>query len=105
MQALGAHFSHVRGMGFPGYYLRLGPSDGLCGAGLWRLESAALGRIRDAICAKPADWKRATKGLRLDGDTPAGDSTRDGQCYGTASRSRGRTSKDPRRGSSGRGYH
>jgi uncharacterized protein (TIGR02453 family) len=65
---MAAHFSHERGMDLPGFYLRLGPGNGLCGAGLWRPESPALARVRDAICSSPAGWKRAKKGLRLDGE-------------------------------------
>jgi uncharacterized protein (TIGR02453 family) len=66
---MAAHFSHAGCEGSaPGFYLRLEPGQSLAGAGVWHPEAEALGRIREAMVAAPNDWKRATQGLRLDGE-------------------------------------
>jgi uncharacterized protein (TIGR02453 family) len=66
---LAAHFQHARCEGSaPGFYLRIGVGESLLGAGVWHPEPAALGRIRDAIADKTPEWRRAVKGLKLDGE-------------------------------------
>jgi uncharacterized protein (TIGR02453 family) len=66
---MAAHFSHANCEGSaPGFYLRLEPGESLAGAGVWHPEAEALGHIRDALMAAPNDWKRAIKGLKLDGE-------------------------------------
>jgi uncharacterized protein (TIGR02453 family) len=60
--SVAAHFWHDKGNegATPGYYLRLEPSGSLVGAGIWRPEPGALGKIRDAIVSDSKRWKRAT---------------------------------------------
>ena len=43
----------------PGFYLHLAPGEVFAGVGLWRPDSAALGRIRERIVADQADWEAA----------------------------------------------
>jgi len=62
---LGIHFSHDA-MGsndahLPGFFLHLEPGESAAYSGVWRPEPAALKAIRDAIVAKPAEWKKVTK--------------------------------------------
>lgn len=66
----------------PGYYVHLGLDGVFVGVGIWHPDSTTLGRIRRAIVAKPAAWKRVAgnRGFRsrfeLEGDSlkraPAG---------------------------------
>jgi uncharacterized protein (TIGR02453 family) len=60
----GIHFRHAVGRDVhgPGYYLHLEPGSVFLGAGIWHPESATLGKIRDAIVAKPSAWKTAIGG-------------------------------------------
>ena len=62
--SLAAHFRHVKGKdgATPAYYLHLEPKNSSIGAGIWRPDSAALKRIRDAIVADPKRWQRITAG-------------------------------------------
>ena len=55
------HFRHEAGKSAhaPGFYLHLAPDEVFAGVGLWRPDSAALGRIRDRIVADPAGWENA----------------------------------------------
>ncbi len=59
---VGIHFRHKQGKDAhaPGYYLHLEPGQIFGGAGIWHPDGAALKKIRDAIVARPADWKRVT---------------------------------------------
>ena len=43
----------------PGFYLQLAPDDVFAGVGLWRPDSAALGRIRGRIVADTGSWDEA----------------------------------------------
>jgi uncharacterized protein (TIGR02453 family) len=66
-----AHFFHraSKATGHaPGFYLHLEPGSCFIGGGLWHPDTAMLVRIRDAIVADPAAWKRARRGLTLDGE-------------------------------------
>ena len=66
---MAAHFTHANCEGSaPGFYVRLEPGDSLAGAAVWRPEPDALGHIRKAMVAAPDEWKRAVKGLELDGE-------------------------------------
>src|SRR5258705_7117559 len=38
--------------------MNLGPAKIFFGAGMWMPDSDALAKIRNAIAAKPADWKK-----------------------------------------------
>jgi uncharacterized protein (TIGR02453 family) len=80
----GIHFRHARAKDVhaPGFYLHLEPGAVFAGMGIWRPDSATLGRIRDAIAADPEAWtavlRETTIGdrVRLEGETlkraPAG---------------------------------
>ena len=47
----------------PGFYLHLEPGACFAAAGLWQPDSAALAKVREAIAARPAEWKKARAGL------------------------------------------
>ena len=69
---IGVHFPHRGGTKdahAPGFYLHLEPGGSFAGAGLWHPDPAALGKVRDAIVARPHAWKAvlASK-LPLEGD-------------------------------------
>src|SRR5215469_2676795 len=50
--------------GLPGFYLHLDPKGSFVGAGMWGANPADLAKIRTAIAAKGAAWKKARgKGL------------------------------------------
>ena len=55
----GIHFRHEVGRKVhgPGLYLHLQPSNVFVGAGIWRPNSATVGKIRGAIVANPAKWR------------------------------------------------
>ncbi len=61
---VGAHFRHFAGKDAhaPGFYLHLEPGRCFAGVGIWRPGGEAVGRIRDAIVARPAEWRRVTGG-------------------------------------------
>jgi uncharacterized protein (TIGR02453 family) len=63
----GLHFRHVlaKDVHAPGYYLNIQPGACYMGVGIWRPETAAAYRIRDAIVDRPDEWKRATRGKRF----------------------------------------
>jgi uncharacterized protein (TIGR02453 family) len=52
----------------PGFYLHVEPGGCFAAAGLWHPDSAALAKVREAIVARPATWKRARAGFPLEGD-------------------------------------
>jgi uncharacterized protein (TIGR02453 family) len=74
---LGIHFRHERAKDAhaPGFYLHIGPGEVFAGGGVWHPDTQAATRIREAIVADPARWKRATrtgaftKRLSLGGDS------------------------------------
>lgn len=80
----GIQFRHeqAKDVHAPGFYVHLEPGSVFVGAGIWRPDSATLGRIRDAIARSPEDWSRAAQEsrvgelYRLEGETlkrpPAG---------------------------------
>ena len=55
----GVHFRHEVGREVhgPGFYLHLEPGNVFAGAGIWRPNSATLGKIRGAIAANPGRWE------------------------------------------------
>jgi uncharacterized protein (TIGR02453 family) len=68
----GAHFPHTgaaAGAHAPGFYLHLDPDACFTAAGSWQPGSAALGQIRDAIVARPAEWKRVRDQLEIGGES------------------------------------
>jgi uncharacterized protein (TIGR02453 family) len=74
---VGIHFRHERAKDAdaPGYYLHIGPAEVFAGGGIWRPDTEAATRIREAIVADPERWRRATRGgtfakrLELGGDS------------------------------------
>jgi uncharacterized protein (TIGR02453 family) len=52
----------------PGFYLHLEPGACFAAAGLWHPDAAALAKVREAIAARPAEWKKARVGLSLEGE-------------------------------------
>ena len=56
----GIHFRHEVGRKVhgPGLYLHLQPGSVFAGIGIWRPNSATVGKIRDAIVANPGRWSR-----------------------------------------------
>jgi uncharacterized protein (TIGR02453 family) len=58
---LGIQFRHAAGKDVhaPGFYFHVDPQEAFLGVGIWRPNSEALGRIREAIDENPAAWKRA----------------------------------------------
>lgn len=74
---IGIHFRHEVGKDVhaPGYYLHIDPDDCFVGAGIWRPDSTALGKIRDAIVANDKAWLAARddtafkKSFTLSGET------------------------------------
>jgi len=64
---VGIQFRHEAGASAhaPGFYLHVAPGASFAGAGAWHPDGPALKRIRDAICADPAAWKRAAHGRRF----------------------------------------
>lgn len=63
----GMQFRHEAGKDVhaPGYYLHLEPGACFAGVGMWQPDTASLTKIRDAIVADPAGWKRAAYGKRF----------------------------------------
>lgn len=59
-----ARFQHARGPNVhtPGFYIHLGAREVYAGLGIWRPDPVALARIRRALVADPARWKRAVSG-------------------------------------------
>ena len=55
------HFRHDAGKSAhaPGFYLHLAPDEVFAGVGIWRPDSATVGRIRDRIVAEPGSWENA----------------------------------------------
>jgi uncharacterized protein (TIGR02453 family) len=69
--------SHV-GMNFPhasasedvhgaGYFLQLTPRTSFLAAGAWHPDRRSLAKIRDAVAWKAPEWKKAKRGIELEG--------------------------------------
>jgi uncharacterized protein (TIGR02453 family) len=52
----------------PGFYLHLEPESCFAAAGCWHPDNPTLIQIRSAIVARPEAWKKAARGLELEGD-------------------------------------
>jgi uncharacterized protein (TIGR02453 family) len=63
----GAHFRHSvgRDVHAPGFYLHLEPGEVFAACGIWHPDPTTQTRIRDAIVARAADWRRITSDLAL----------------------------------------
>lgn len=59
---IGIHFRHEVGKDVhaPGFYLHIEPGECFIGVGIWRPDSMALGKIRDAIVENVKAWKIAS---------------------------------------------
>jgi len=68
-----AHFSHADAdeQPAPGFYLHLEPGRSFVGCGLWHPDAASLRSLRNAIVAQPPRWRRAMRGLKLEGGSLA----------------------------------
>jgi uncharacterized protein (TIGR02453 family) len=64
----GVQFRHAAGRDAhaPGFYLHLEPGQVFAAAGLWRPGQAEVGRVRDAIVARPDVWGRLVCAPALD---------------------------------------
>ncbi len=75
--ATGIQFRHelARSAHAPGFYLHLEPRSVFVGVGIWRPDSATLGKIRRAIAEKPEEWAAVRskgglgQGFELRGDS------------------------------------
>ncbi|VAW84011.1 FIG01058191: hypothetical protein [hydrothermal vent metagenome] len=73
---IGIQFRHetAKDVHAPGYYLHIEPGSCFIGVGIWRPDSLALGKIRDAIVEKSDAWLAArddrvfSKKFKLEGD-------------------------------------
>ena len=56
----GCYFRHTAGKGVaaPGFYMHFAPDSVFFGGGCYMPEPATVAKIRDAIVAKPAAWKK-----------------------------------------------
>ena len=74
---IGIQFRHevAKDVHAPGYYVHVEPGRCFIGVGIWRPDSIALGKIRDAIVAKGKVWRAASgdkafrKHFVLDGES------------------------------------
>jgi uncharacterized protein (TIGR02453 family) len=67
-----AHFRHEgpRDVHGPGFYLHLEPGRCFGGGGIWHPDTPSLGRIRDRLVERPAEWKSVLDtGIHLEGDS------------------------------------
>jgi len=60
---VGIQFRHEMGRDVhaPGFYVHIAPGECFLAAGVWRPDSASLGRIRQAIVQQPDHWRRASR--------------------------------------------
>lgn len=69
---LGVNFRHrstaAGGVHGPGFYLHLEPGGCFAGGGLWHPEPEALFKVRQAIVARTAAWKKLRAGLEIEGE-------------------------------------
>ncbi len=63
----GVHFRHevAKDAHAPGFYLHLEPKRCFVGVGIWRPDAPTTRAIRDAIVARPAAWKQATRNKKF----------------------------------------
>jgi len=74
---IGIQFRHEMGKDVhaPGFYLHIEPGDCFIGVGIWRPDSTALGKIRDAIIERDKYWlaaindKKFKKNFELSGES------------------------------------
>jgi uncharacterized protein (TIGR02453 family) len=68
---VGIRFSHESGKDAhaPVFYLHIEPDGCFVAAGVWHPDNRALTQIRTAIVGAPAQWKKATGKLELEGES------------------------------------
>ena len=68
---MGIHFRHedAPNAHCPGIYVHVDPEHVFVGVGIWHPDNALLAQIREAIVNGPSQWKEATRGIRLEGDS------------------------------------
>jgi len=74
---IGIQFRHEMGRDVhaPGFYLHVEPNECFVGVGIWRPDSIALGKIRDAIIERDKHWlsavndKKFKKNFELSGES------------------------------------
>jgi uncharacterized protein (TIGR02453 family) len=64
---VGIQFRHEfgRDVHAPGFYVHIAPDECFLAAGVWRPDSASLGRIRQAIAVEGNGWRRASRGKKF----------------------------------------
>ena len=62
------HVSRTEEVRAVGYFLHLEPKASALYGGTWRPDRRSLAKIRDAIAWKAEEWKKAKRGLTLEGD-------------------------------------
>ena len=63
------HASRTEEVRAVGYYFHLEPGESALYGGTWHPDRRSLAKIRDAIAWKPDDWRKAKRGLVLEGDS------------------------------------
>jgi uncharacterized protein (TIGR02453 family) len=63
---VGIHFSLRDGVHTPGFYLHVEPNASMVAAGIWMPDAEGLQQIREAIAAKPTEWRKASGDLDED---------------------------------------
>lgn len=63
------HAGSKEGVHRPGLYFHIEPNGSFLAGGTWRPDKRNLAKIRDAISWNAEEWKKATRGLELGGDT------------------------------------
>ena len=68
---VGIRFLHESGKDVhaPLFYLHLEPQGSFAAAGVWHPDNPTLTKIRSAIVANPARWKKAVNRLELEGES------------------------------------
>lgn len=71
---IGIQFRHEMGRDVhaPGFYLHIEPDECFIGVGIWRPDSTALGKIRDAIIERDTYWLAAIKEKKFKRDFSIG---------------------------------
>jgi uncharacterized protein (TIGR02453 family) len=65
--ALFFHDDAAEGVHAPCFYLHLEPDNCFAATGLWHPDSRTLVKVRGAIVKRPQAWKKAVRGLKLEG--------------------------------------
>ncbi len=65
------HFGSAETPHCPGWYLHIEPGASFCGVGIWQPDAEGLQTIRQAIVDDPSGWKKATRGVELEGESLA----------------------------------